>query len=170
MERINNREKTPTEALEALMDRCARAEICLWDARKLLVRWRVPRAEWPALLDRLVAERFIDERRYAEAYVRDRTAFSRWGARKIADALHRKQLPRELVEDALRQIDPEAMDERMEADLLKKNRSIRDDDLRRRRDKLLRFGLSRGFEMDRLLAAIDRLVRGEEDEKGGIWQ
>lgn len=164
MERINNREKNPVEALEALMDRCARAEICLWDARKLLTRWGVPREQWPTLLDRLVAERFIDERRYAETYVRDRLEFSRWGARKIADALYRKQLPREVIAEALLQIDPGAMDGRMEADLLKKNRSIRDDDPRRRRDKLLRFGLSRGFEMDRLLATIDRLVRTPDEE------
>lgn len=156
------REKSAAEALQALMERCARTEICLWDARRLLTRWQVPRPEWEAILQRLIDERFIDERRYAEAYVRDRLRFSRWGVRKIADALYRKQLPREVIDRALEPLDAEAMDERLETDLRRKNESIRDADPRKRRDKLLRFGLSRGFEMCHVMEIIDRIVREEE--------
>ncbi len=157
------REKSPAEALEALMDRCARAELCLWDARRLLVRWQVPRSEWEAILQQLVDERFIDERRYAEAFVRDKLKFSRWGVRKIADALYRKQFPRELIAGALEPIDAGSMDERLETDLRRKNESIRDTDSRKRRDKLLRFGLSRGFDMQQVMDVIARIARTEED-------
>jgi regulatory protein len=163
MEIKQPRQKSPAEALEALMERCARAEICLWDARRLLTRWGVPRGEWKAILDRLESERFIDERRYAEAYVRDRLQFSRWGVRKIADALYRKQIPRRTVDRALEPIDPEAMADRLETDLRRKNASIRDTDPRKRRDKLIRFGLSRGFEIDRILETVGAIVRPEEE-------
>ena len=64
------RTKTPEQALSALMRQCARAERCSGDALRLMRRWGVTDDEARKVLARLVAERFIDDQRYADAYVR----------------------------------------------------------------------------------------------------
>ena len=89
------RTKTPEQALAALMRLCARAERSEEDARRLMTRWGVAPADRERVLERLRRDRFIDDARYAEAFVREKINLSGWGARKIADALHRKRIARE---------------------------------------------------------------------------
>ena len=67
------RTKTPEQALRMLMYRCAKSEVAVSDARRSLVRWGVAEADRQRIVDTLLRERFIDERRYAEAYVREKT-------------------------------------------------------------------------------------------------
>ena len=100
------REKTPEEALSALMRLCARAERSQGDARRLLRGWGIREAEAERIVERLVRERFIDDTRYAEAFVREKLRLSGWGAYKIRTALRRKQIAPETIDAALAQSDP----------------------------------------------------------------
>ena len=75
------RTKTPEQALAALMRLCARAERSEEDARRLMTRWGVAPADRERVLERLRRDRFIDDARYAEAFVRDKINLSGWGAR-----------------------------------------------------------------------------------------
>ena len=61
------RDKTPDEALAALMRLCARAEKSEGDARRLMRGWGVAEKDAEQVLGRLVRDRFIDDSRYAEA-------------------------------------------------------------------------------------------------------
>ena len=84
------RTKTPEQALAALMRLCARAERSEEDARRLMTRWGVAPADRERVLERLRRDRFIDDARYAEAFVRDKIRLSGWGARKIRTSLRLK--------------------------------------------------------------------------------
>ena len=75
------RTKTPEQALAALMRLCARAERSEEDARRLMTRWGVAPADRERVLERLRRDRFIDDARYAEAFVREKINLSGWGAR-----------------------------------------------------------------------------------------
>ena len=59
--------KTAAQALQSLMRLCSRAEKSTGDARRLMRTWGVPEAEQQEVVDKLVAQRFIDNRLYAEA-------------------------------------------------------------------------------------------------------
>ena len=87
------RTKTPEQALRALMNVCAKSERAISDVRRSLTRWGVAPEQHQPIIDRLVRERFIDEVRYAEAYVREKLNLSRWGVRKIRAALKAKRIP-----------------------------------------------------------------------------
>lgn len=113
------RTKTPEQALAALMRLCARAERSEEDARRLMTRWGVAPADREQVLERLRRDRFIDDARYAEAFVHEKINLSGWGARKIADALHRKRIARETIERALAALDAGTARERL-ADLLRR--------------------------------------------------
>lgn len=150
-------EKTREQALEALRARCARAEVCTSDARRLMVRWGVPAGDFDWVITKLTDEKFIDEQRYADAYVRDKMNFSRWGERKISEALHAKRIPRSTIARAMEQIDSGSMTARLEADLLRKMNSLKEEDRYKLKDKLLRFGMSRGFGYEEVAEAVEKL-------------
>ena len=155
------KQKTVEEALNALMERCARAEVCISDARRLMLRWGVVVDKQEGIIDQLLRDRFIDEERYAQAFVRDKLNFSRWGARKIAEALYQKRIPTEIVKQAMEQAGEVSMTDRLAADLHRKNQSIKDEDPYKRKEKLLRFGVSRGYDFETVAETIERVWRKE---------
>ena len=63
--------KTAQQALQLLMRLCSRSEKSTGDALRLMRTWGVPEAEKRGVLDKLIADRYIDNRRYAEAYTRE---------------------------------------------------------------------------------------------------
>jgi Uncharacterized protein conserved in bacteria len=155
-------QKTKEQALQQLMDRCAKAEVCVSDAQRLMMRWQVPPEERQSVIDTLIRERFIDEERYAEAFVRDKLNFSRWGARKISEALYLKRIPAEIIKQAMEQAQDVEMSDRLATDLRRKNNSIKDEDPYKRKEKLLRFGMSRGYDYETVMETIECILRPEE--------
>ena len=107
------RTKTPEQALSSLMRMCARAEKCSGDALRLMRRWGLSDADARGVLERLTRERFIDDVRYAEAYVREKMRFSGWGHHKIRAALRAKSLSPAIIESALAQLSPENNSDRL---------------------------------------------------------
>ena len=152
------RTKTPEQALRMLMERCAKSEVAVSDARRSLVRWGVAEADRQRIVDTLLRERFIDERRYAEAYVREKTGLSRWGVYKIRAALRAKQIPEMLIEEAIRQVDPQFMRGKLEEQLRRKMQAIRARNGYELRGKLLRYGVGLGFDFETVGDLVDRLV------------
>ena len=106
------RTKTPDEALASLMRLCARAEKSEGDARRLMRGWGLAERDAQQVLDRLLRDRFIDDNRYAEAFVREKLRLSGWGEYKIRTALQRKGVRKETIDAALSQADRSDMGER----------------------------------------------------------
>ena len=156
------RTKTPEQALAALMRQCARAERCSGDALRLMHRWGVADEDAQKVLSRLVAERFIDDQRYADAYVREKSRFAGWGANKIRLSLRAKRLPAPVVEKALGQIDRASSGESLLRIIGRKAERTPHKDVWDLKSKLLRFGLSRGFDYDEVVAAIEQTLRAKE--------
>ena len=100
------RTKSPEQALASLMRLCARAEKCESDARRLLRGWGIGEEEASRIVERLIRDRFIDDGRYAAAFVREKLRLSGWGEYKIRAALTRKGIdqaaPRELKAKLIR--------------------------------------------------------------------
>ncbi len=152
---------TLEEAYRYATGRCARSELCRADLRpKLLARGLAP-SDVDALLDRLVDERFIDERRYVAAYVHDKTTYDRWGRLKVRQALRLKGLTGTVVDEALSAIDEEAYADGLDALLTAKRRTVSAPDAYTLRMKLLRFAASRGFEPSLATDAVDRMLGDE---------
>ena len=54
------------------------------------------------IIDRLKAEKYIDEARYCRSFINDKLRFNKWGRKKIEFALKQKQIPLELISDAFK--------------------------------------------------------------------
>ncbi len=165
MEPKPKRTKTPEQALSHLMQLCARAEKSSGDARRLMRTWGVETTAQEAVLQRLIADRFIDDRRYASAFVREKSRIDGWGAYKIRTALQRKQIGRQTIDEALAQIDPADASDRLRTLLARKLRGMKPDTPFKLRGKLLRYGLSAGYDYATVAEAVEQLTPDNDNDE-----
>lgn len=155
--------KSATQALSSLMRLCARSEKSSGDAMRLMRTWGVPEGERQGVLQKLIDQRFIDDRRYAEAYTREKSSLAGWGRKKIALQLRAKGVVREIVDEVLASLDSDEQAERLVDKLQRKLRSTKAASEYELRGKLLRYALSLGYDYDMALDAIGRVVSDSDD-------
>lgn len=148
---------TPEAALTKLMVLASRAEKCSSDAYVLLKRWGIEDAESCKIVARLVSEKYIDDRRYAKAFARDKMRYSGWGTFKIAQALKMKAIPKEVIDESLEELDPEEKNEKLKSLLQKKLRQTTAKNDYELRSKLFRYALSKGYEYDAIESALSEI-------------
>lgn len=148
------------EAYDRLADACVRAEYCSGELREKLRRWRIDSGEAARIVERLSAERFVDDARFARAFVRQKSVLARWGRRKIACALAAKRVDRDIIAEALGEIDPAGYAEGLLALLAAKARSLGPEALAtyEGRTRLYRYAASRGYETEAISQAIRKLI------------
>ena len=151
--------KTPEQALAALMRLCARAEKSQEDARRLMRGWGLAERDAEGVLAKLVRDCFIDDARYAGAFVREKLRLSGWGEYKIRTALQRKRIDRALIDAALAEADRPAMGERLCRQLERKARTAKYSTQYELKTKLIRYGLSLGYDYEAVMDAASAMVR-----------
>ena len=153
--------KSAAEALASLMRLCARGERASGDARRLMATWGVPVEERDGVLQRLIADRFINDRRYAEAYTREKSRLAGWGGRKIAAQLRTKGIDAAIIADVLSSLDEDRQAARLADKLRRKRATTKAATEYELRGKLLRYALSLGYDYDMAIEAVDKLLRSE---------
>ncbi len=157
-EKKQKKEISAQSALSKVMFICSRQEKCCSDIRKKLRDWNLSYDDQDEIIQTLIDEKFINEERYTNFYVRDKFRFNKWGKIKISHHLKQKQIPDHLIENALDQINEEDYKESLDDILSHKIKSIKEDDPYQLRAKLYRFAQSRGFESHLALQFIDTLI------------
>lgn len=157
--RRERKTKTPEQALASLMRLCARAEKSSGDALRLMAGWGVAPDDAKNVLGKLLQDRFIDDRRYAEAYVREKTGLNGWGTYKIRRMLATKGIARDIIDSALAGIDRESSQEKLREMLERKKRSVKAADAYELKGKLMRYGLSLGYEYEQVTGVIERIIK-----------
>ena len=149
-----NSDPDPKKLLERYERQCARMEYCSSDIRRKALNALGGDADAAEkIVASLVKDGFVDDRRYAGAFVREKSALQGWGEAKLRFMLAGKGISRDVIADALTEIDAEKASARLEKLLQAKARTLEGDPAFRL--KLLKFGLSRGYDYD----DVDRLVR-----------
>ena len=92
-------------ALEKAMAQCSRREYCSDDIRNKLSLWGVDNDDIGKILRILISDNFINEPRYATAFVRDKFKYNKWGKVKISAHLRGKKVPQDIIRSALDSID-----------------------------------------------------------------
>ena len=153
------RTKTPEQALKSLMRMCARSERSSGDALRLMKRWGVADEEAKKILTRLQNERFIDDRRFSEAFVRDKINLSGWGAYKIKTALRTKGIARDIIEDVVAEmVATTDMTERLEECMLRRLRTLKYNSAYEAKTKLIRFAASRGYDIEQAIECASKVI------------
>ena len=156
--------KTPQQALQSLMRMCARSERSSGDALRLMRRWGLGEEDARKVLARLQIERFIDDARYAEAFVRDKLNLSGWGAYKIKMSLRAKGVSGDIIEEVVAPMLAETdMAERLEEIMVRRMRTLKYNSPYDAKTKLIRFAASRGYDMEQAIECASKLIRDLEE-------
>lgn len=134
------------EALNKAAAYCTLCERCISEVKAKLDAWGIGYASQTKILERLIDEKFIDERRYCSAFVNDKLRFNHWGRIKIRAKLIEKRLPRELITETLENIDEDEYNNILLTLIKNKSREAGNIEEHKKREKVLRFAASRGFE------------------------
>ena len=89
-----------------------------------MATWEVPLQDRAGVLQRLKAERFIDDERYAMAFVREKVNLNGWGEHKIRAALRRKGIAEDIIARAIKEISPEQSTQRLVERLERKLKTV----------------------------------------------
>jgi regulatory protein len=133
---------------------CCQSEHCVADITEKLLRWGVSREDSDRIIDRLIDEKYIDESRYALAYVRDKVRFSHWGRVKIKSMLRMLRVSEQDIRNAFDSFDEDEYLGVLENVIESKRRTLPEAESYASRVKLIRFALQRGFEMHEITKFI----------------
>ena len=137
---------------------CSRREYCVEDIRqKALKALDGDAALAEEVVETLVKEKYVDDLRYASAFARDKSSIQGWGEVKIRYMLSSKKISREVIDQALDEIDTERASSKLQKLLETKYRSLREDP--QCRLKLLRFALGRGYSYDEVNDLVNQLLK-----------
>ena len=100
------------------------------------------------LISELITENFINEERFAKAYVGGKFRIKKWGRRKIALGLKQHNLSRYCVQKGMEEIDTEEYFEVLTKHILKKMDASTETDLFKKRNKIANFAIAKGFESE----------------------
>ena len=149
------KEITEQDAYLQLAALCAQAEHCEQEMRDKMKRWEIDKAVQDRVLQRLIKERYIDNERYARAFVKDKIRYNKWGRRKVQQALWMKHIDQDIQQRVLDEIDEKEYLDVLRLLLKQKRKSIKADSDYELNQKLVRFALSRGFTFDIIRQCID---------------
>ena len=143
------------DRLEAL---CVKRECCTFDLRrKALEALDRDQAAAEEVVRHLVDGKFADDRRYAEAFAREKSAITGWGPEKIRYTLRMKGISRQDIDAALEQRDPEASARRLEKVCEAKWKTLQGDPYAK--FKLIKYALSRGYGYDEVSEIAESLLK-----------
>lgn len=149
------KEMTEQEAYLQLAALCAQAEHCRQEMRDKMKRWELDEAMQDRIIERLVKERFVDDERFARAFVKDKIRYNKWGRRKVQQALWMKRIDDEIQQQVLDEIDEKEYLDVLRPLLKQKRKGIKAQSDYELNQKLMRFALGRGFTFDIIRQCID---------------
>lgn len=144
-------------SLSKAMALCSRREYSPEDIRLKLQSWGMGENDTGRVIEILIKENFLNENRFAEAFVKDKFNYNKWGKVKIAAHLKMKKIPSGIIRSALDCIDDEIYRKTLSDLIVSHRRSIKAKNQYDLKGKLLRFGLSKGFESSLLYELLNEM-------------
>jgi regulatory protein len=149
------KQKTEQETYLSLAALCAQAEHCQWEMLEKMRRWELSDEAQARVMERLMKERYVDDERYARAFVKDKVRYNKWGRRKVEQALWQKHIGDSVRQQVLDEVDDDEYISILRPLLQQKRRSTKAASDYELNQKLIRFAVSRGFTMDIIKQCIN---------------
>ena len=127
---------------------CAYQERSQQEVRDKLYEWELKPGEVENIISGLIENNYLNEERFANAYVRGKFNQKGWGKIKIKQALKFKRVPDGLIRKALQTIGDDNYMKTLASILAKKSAALAEKNPLKRKYKLQQYALSRGFEAD----------------------
>lgn len=137
---------SPDQVLDKMAKYCAYQERCEKDVVEKLKTFDISQKDRDDIFNYLVDNRFVNNERFAESFVRGKINQSGWGLNKIRFHLLQKSINKEIIDEALQATDKQAYRQRL-TDLLKsKAQSVKAENEFEKKRKLAAYAMQKGFE------------------------
>lgn len=148
-------------ALSRAQSYCALAERCAHQVKQKLRLWGAAECDYEDIIERLRSRDFINHRRYAHAFARDKHRLSGWGAQRIARELRARHIEAEHIQSALAELAEEHdIQAKLRTTLEGKLKTFPPNlDRRKAYERLMRYGLYRGYDYDAVSSLAEGLLR-----------
>lgn len=146
-----------SKALSRMANLCARREYCVFDIETKLQRYNLEKETIANIIALLKKEKYIDELRFTRSFIKDKVRFNKWGKKKIEFALKQKRVPENIMAEAFLDYTDEELNDSLQDLLQAKWKTIKGNSEYEKQNKLIRFGLSRGFDMNNILKHMKNL-------------
>jgi len=144
--------------IKQALARCQRAtsksETCSHDIREKLKIAGANELQMDEIVEKLRADKFIDDQRYAIAFVKDKVRFNHSGRVKITAMLRQKQIDQQFINEAFNQLDEKIYLEVLHVEARKKAQTLSRVQPFERNRKVANYLLSKGFEPEKVFAHL----------------
>jgi len=148
---------TVEEATKALEHFCAYQERCHKEVEQKLYDLRmIPEAKEQIILH-LLQHNFLNEERFAKAFVRGKFSIKKWGRIKIISELKFKNISPYNVKTALKEIDEDDYLATLQQITKKKLALIKESNSFKKKNKLINYLISKGFESNLIYMVVNNL-------------
>lgn len=137
---------SPDQVLDKMAKYCAYQERCVKDVTEKLKTFELNAKETEDILNYLIDNRFVDNKRFAKAFVRGKINQSGWGLNKIRFHLMQKGIDKEHIDEALQAFDEEAYRQRLIEVLMTKAKTVKAANDFEKNRKLAAYAIQKGFE------------------------
>jgi len=143
-----------TEVLEKLRKYCAFQERSHRDVGQKMWDMKIPSNLHDDILIELISSDFINEERFAKAYVRGKFRIKKWGRLKIVKGLKEHNISKPCIQIGLREIDDRQYMKNLRQCIDEKRLKLTEKNPWKRKSAIMRFAQQRGFETELILELI----------------
>jgi regulatory protein len=136
------------EAKQKIEAYCAYQERCDFEVRQKLFSWNLASEDVDALISDLITHNFLNEQRFAEAYVSGKFRIKRWGRVKIRQQLKLKKISAYSINKGMAVIDDDEYIKTAKELIESKSRLIKSKNQWDKINKLKRYLSSKGYETE----------------------
>lgn len=135
----------PEYILSKIQGYCAYQERCVSEVAGKLKQWKVGPKRAEKIMEQLIREDYLNEERFARSFAGGKFRINHWGKTRIIHELERRQVPDLIIQIGLEEIGDEEYAETLKDLLQRKDREIREPDPFKRKQKLIAFGIQKGY-------------------------
>ncbi|NRD19036.1 RecX family transcriptional regulator [Winogradskyella eckloniae] len=150
---------TVTEAKRKLERYCAYQERCHKEVKTKLKEMRMIPEAIDVILVHLIEHNFLNEERFAQAFVRGKFRIKQWGKVRLVRELKLREISTYSIQTALKEIDEEAYHQTLEALTLKRIAQVKENDRFKKKKKVADYLLYRGWESHLVYEKLNEFIK-----------
>src|SRR5258705_3639136 len=151
---------SPQEALARIQRYCAYQERSHQEVKRKLFDYRLRSDEVDELLVRLITDGFLNEERFAKAFAGGKFRIKKWGRLKIEHELEHRGLTKNCIVRGINEIDTSEYTKTLKALIAKRAKQTDESNLFKKRNKVARFVISKGYEPELVWEVVKDLLSG----------